>query len=159
MVHKLLGLGLVSLALTACGATEKEAAPAASSEPATALVNKDLFTRIDTDDLVVQMMAGTDMVPYETVCKAAGGEVEEGDQVVIRDAGGETLAIGSTDAGAYGEDDGGTMPMRDVPCIFTISIEDVPLGEKFYEIQVGDSTAITVTQAELTDPDTSIEIG
>lgn len=159
VVKKILGLVLLPLVLAGCGSTNQVAAPTPAAKPATTTIDKDVYTKIDVSDLIDQMFAGVELVSLQSSCKADLGVVKAGDQVVIRAAdGATTLAVGSLGVGVYGQDGGGLDPMKDVPCIFSFSIEEVPLGEKFYEIQIGEAPPITMAQDDLTSP-RRIDIG
>lgn len=78
---------------------------------------------------------------------------------MVQDANGSTVALGTLGPASFGggEEDGQT-PIKDIPCIYTVSIDAVPLGDKFYSIQVGSTAPVSMTQEELIDPSQVIQL-
>jgi hypothetical protein len=85
-------------------------------------------------------------------------DVDQGTQVVVRDADGRTVALGSLDVGSLQppaglEDDPGSAPMKDLRCVYEFAVTVEP-GSDFYSIAVGGEQrgAVEFTAEELTAP-------
>lgn len=66
---------------------------------------------------------------YQGTCSGYGGydDMDVGAQVTIRNAKGETVAVGALDEGR---------PEGRGTCIFPFTVEDVPAGESIYSVEV-----------------------
>lgn len=86
--------------------------------------------------------------PETTPCWPGGGysDIHEGTQVVVSDAGGKTLGIGSLGAGI--QDDTGAGKR----CLFSFWVKDIPRGEKFYGVEVAHRGRLQYPAARMTDP-------
>lgn len=153
--------------LTACGAVG-QAGQDASPTPKTATVKKMIRVPIDQGDLMFgsggdAAEADGDYLAGVTPCLAKDNVIASGDQVVIRDGARSTIAIGNLTDGVLGAgagaNDESDFWALDSPCVFTVEIADVPLRHKFYEVQVGTAQPITMTQDELTDAGSAVDIG
>lgn len=78
-------------------------------------------------------------------CQGAGGysDMVEGGQVVVTDASGKTVAVGSLGAGHHGGGYGA--------CVFPFTVEDVPSGVGPYSVEVTHRGKIAFTEDEASD--------
>lgn len=145
--------GSLALGLTACGSSQSTA----PQKPKTVTVTKKINAPIDGAELILTGLDAPEGDKFEagvTPCLADNSLVATADRVVLRDASGETIAFADLGSGTLGQ---GSEPISS-PCEFPVVFEDVPLGEKFYEIQVGDNPPVTLPEDELTNEVARINI-
>lgn len=100
----------------------------------------------------------TDAVTPGQDCLGIGGysDISTGAQVVVTDAAGKTIAVGtlgqgSTDNTPSKTSFGSTTYKR---CVIPFTVAGIPTGEDFYGVQVGHRGAIQQTEAQLRDTST-----
>lgn len=130
----LVGLVAVLVVLAAVGVAValQPGFPTGGSRGPGAVSGSDSATVTDAGTFTVQ---GTLRV---TGCSSAGyDDIYVGSEMRIVDGAGETLAVGAIDG-------------ERSSCLFTFRIENVPIGEKFYEIRITHRGGPTYTEEELT---------
>lgn len=93
----------------------------------------------------------SDAVTPGQECFGAGGaaDIAPGAQVVVTDASGRTVAVGKMEMGRTTEHKRYKNPRYDEQCVVPFTVSDVPSGEKFYGIKVGQRPATQETEAEM----------
>lgn len=78
-------------------------------------------------------------------CAGRGGfdDIAAGTQVVVTNAGGATVGVGSLDRGRYDERSGSGR------CVFSIAIQGVPDGGQFYAVEVSHRGKVQYGRADL----------
>ena len=75
--------------------------------------------------------------------------------VVVRDSSGKTVGLGSLGAAVYATDPNGpTSPKGPLSadCVFPFSVPDVPAGDSFYSIEVGNNGQVNFSQQDVAVP-------
>ncbi|WP_166390346.1 hypothetical protein [Nocardioides ochotonae] len=120
-----------ALSLAACGEGEEAggAAPAAEAEP-------ESFTARGS----LKLTSGS-VERAGDVCYGSDGfdDIAGGAQVVVRDAAGESVALGELDEGT---------PAGAVQCVFTFAVRDVPAGDSVYSAEVAGRGEVSFTPDE-----------
>lgn len=146
-------LALVSVAIALC-VTGCDGHP--EHQPKTATVHKAVYAAVDPASLFGGKGVRPLPVAGRSSCYAIGGLIKKGYQVIVRDDSGATLALGVVGPGVLSDEkvSGQIYPWQTgkTPCVFKVTIGDVPIGHKFYDVQVGAVQPITVSEAELRDP-------
>lgn len=149
---------IAAATLAGCGTnTEPKAdsstatSEAASPEPETITVD----IRVSwLSDLALEIDPFEEAAPVMGPCTGAFDAVKEGSPVVLQDSSGQTIAEGKVGAGTIGDyDSPGSMP-----CLFPITLEDVPAGQSQYALKVGNVDPVYVTEDELARSGTIIEL-
>lgn len=150
---------LAAVLLTACSVQSDATTKPAAESVKRVSVSKMVLAALDTEDIIGQMVAGTDVTSFETPCKSVEDFVAAGDDVVIRDSEEKVVAKGKLGPGLYGDDEGGnSIPLDEVPCVFEFTIDDVPITDHRYGIQIGDNTPVEMTRTELANSGEDIVI-
>lgn len=86
----------------------------------------------------IEVPAATD---FEGGCRTYGGytDIHEGAEVLVRNQDGAVVATGKLHKGIYEGD----------LCLFPFTVADVPSGEDFYEVTVGDRGGPHFTEEEM----------
>jgi hypothetical protein len=125
------------LALAGCSGTPAaKPTPTPTAFTAEGSVSVQGFSETGSDDELCVALENYDDIAF-------------GAQVVISDAAGKTVALGTLESGSF--EDAGNQ------CVFPFNIPDVPLGEKFYGVHVGNDNR-GVVQYTRTDLETGATI-
>lgn len=118
-------------------------------------------------------VSGTVAVEADWLANVQGGNTDEGGTcvveagyddhtagapVVVTDASGSTVALGELVAEGLQVLTGST-DMRDTWCGFRFEVTDVPRGEGFYGVSVGDRDAVQFTEDEVFGDDLALSLG
>jgi hypothetical protein len=84
-------------------------------------------------------------------CLGTGGysDIGPGTSVTVRDETGKTVATGSLDDGR---------PMG-TSCVFPFSMDEVPSGSNFYEVEISHRGGVTFSREELDERGASVSLG
>ena len=117
--------------LAGCGTS-----PAPAATPSTLTVDGSVLVRGSSPQVVTE---------DELTCVTGGGytDVREGAQVVVTDAAGKTIGLGLLGAGSW---------KRNVGCIFLFTVSDVPVGQRFYGVEVSHRGRVQYAAAEMSSP-------
>lgn len=156
-------VAVLLLCSSACGGAGKEADEPASTPPSEEATDPDSFEAtlefwapIDLADLIkigMKHKKGEDYEAGKTPCKDFDQSIDEGTEVLVLDASGDIIGVGRSEGGVLGAG----VP-AEAPCIFPVTIPDIPVGEKFYTVEVGGSS-VTLSEDEMRDPEMSIDFG
>lgn len=137
-MRRILPLALLAiLAIAGCGSTETDT----PAPPETRNIFGQMTVGLSPGDIGWYG-------PETTPCQPGGGysDIHEGAQVVVTDAAAKTLAVGSLGPGM--QDDTGAGKT----CVFSFWVNDVPVGEKFYGVEVAHRGRLQYPAARITDP-------
>jgi len=93
---------------------------------------------------------GDILIDAQGNCQGEGGfnDIKAGAQVVVSDASGKTLALGSLAPGMYDTNATGI----DIPCTFPFTVTGVPSGQSFYGVEIEHRGKQQYTAAQLASP-------
>ena len=83
---------------------------------------------------------------------------ESGAQVVVSDASGETVGLGSLVSRGL-QASPGTTDMQETWCGFTFTVKDVPTGSEFYGVAIGNRDPVQFPEDELFGGGLSLTLG
>lgn len=94
-----------------------------------------------------------DAIPVDDDCRAdydsGYDDIREGTSVTVYGAGGEVIGTGEL----------GDSTSIDAACVFDISIDDVPKGEKFYKVEVSHRGTLQLTAEEAENGELAASLG
>jgi hypothetical protein len=95
----------------------------------------------------------------DLACKGYGGygDIAEGASVVIRDAKGKVIAVGSLRAGVATVDRSGGLAIG-TACTFPFTVEKVPAGD-FYGVEVNHRSAVMFSDRQVTAGPVALTLG
>ena len=94
--------------------------------------------------------SGDILIDAQGDCQGEAGfnDITAGAQVVVSDATGKTVALGSLAGGMYDKNATGI----DIPCTFPFTVTGVPSGQSFYGVEIEHRGKQQYTAAQLASP-------
>jgi hypothetical protein len=128
---------LLLMLLAGCAGTTGSAAagtptptPASSEKPWTVIGFVKVEVEQTTEEVVAQSQRFIETGDNSCVTPTGLDDIGEGAQIQVTAADGDIVAVGQLDAGEWDKSD----------CAFRFTIPDVPRGEKFYGLHVGNES-------------------